>query len=233
MRAAVAVAGRDVRAILLSPFGIGTAAGFEALAGVLLVVDLRGGQARLDVWFSAMFFALGLLAALLTMRAFAEEERTGTLELLLTAPLSSGSIVAAKLVAVAAITLALTAATVTCPILVATMGHPDAGPIITGYTGVVLVGVAFLAVGLAVSAATANPLVAATGTAALLLALWFGGLLGSGLRGRAGAVLSYLSPANHVTGFLRGTLSLADVVFFLSLTLVGTAAAVMVLRTRR
>src|SRR6202035_4064554 len=103
-----------------------------------------------------------------------------------------------------------------CPLLVASMGNPDAGPIITGYVGIVLVGGAFVSLGMAVSATTANPLISATGTAALLLGLWFGGLVGGGLTGQPRAVLDYLSPANHVTGFLRGTISVVDVVYFVS-----------------
>ena len=86
MRQALTIAARDLRATYLSPFGVGCTAAFAALAGVLLVFDLRGNQARLDLWFSSLFVALGLLAALLAMRAFAEEERSGTLELLLTSP---------------------------------------------------------------------------------------------------------------------------------------------------
>jgi ABC-2 type transport system permease protein len=122
---------------------------------------------------------------------------------------------------------------VVCPLLVAGMGHPDAGPIVTGYVGVVLVGTAFAAAGLAVSAATPNPLVAATGTSALLLGLWFGGLVGGGLAGRPRAVLDYLSPATHVTGFLRGTLGAVDVVYFVSFALLGVFSATSVLARRR
>ena len=77
MRQAVTIAARDLRATYVSAFGIGCTAAFAALAGVLLVFDLRGNQARLDLWFSSLFVALGLLAALLTQRAFAEEERSG------------------------------------------------------------------------------------------------------------------------------------------------------------
>ena len=113
------------------------------------------------------------------------------------------------------------------------MGNPDGGPIITGYVGVVLLGAAFLAVGLAVSAATGNPLAAAVGTAAVLLGLWGMGVVAAGLTGRLGRTLSYLAPSSHVTGFLRGTLALTDVVYFLSFTALGLLAAVGVLRTRR
>ena len=75
-------------------------------------------------------------------------------------------------------------------------------------------------------------MISATGTAALLLGLWFGGLVGGGLTGQPAAVLDYLSPANHVTGFLRGTIGLVDVIYFLSFIAVGTAVTVAVLERR-
>jgi ABC-2 type transport system permease protein len=233
VRQALTIAGRDLRTTYLSAFGIGATAGFVALSGVLLVLDLNAGQARLDAWFASLFVLLGLLAALVTMRSFAEEERAGSLELLITAPVSTGSVVTGKLLGALGVLIVVSAASVVCPLLVASMGSPDIGPILTGYVGVLVVGAAFVSLGLAVSAATANPLVAATGTAALLVALWFGGLLGGGLTGRPRAVLDYLSPASHVTGFLRGTLGLTDLVYFGSLIILGAVAAATIVEHRR
>ena len=233
MRQAVTIAARDLRATYVSAFGIGCTAAFAALAGVLLVFDLRPNQARLDLWFSSLFVALGLLAALLTQRAFAEEERSGTLELLLTSPVRFWQVAVGKLLGVAGVLAAAIAATIVCPILVASMGNPDGGPIITGYIGLALVGLGFLALGLAVSAATPNPLVSAAGTAAVLVALWLAGVLAGGLGGRLHVVLEYLSPTSHVTGFLRGTLAVTDVAYFLSMTVVGVVGVIAILGWRR
>ena len=233
MRAAGTIAWRDLRAMFLSAFGVGCAAAFVALSGVLLVLDLRGNEARLDSWFAPLYVGIGALAALLTMRSFADEERTGSLELLLTAPVQRWQVLAGKLLGVAGAVGLVLVATLVCPWLVASMGHPDAGPIITGYAGCVLAGVAFVAAGLAVSAATGNPLVATAGTAALLSALWLGGILAAGLVGRPRALLQYLSPASHMTGFQRGTVSVVDVSYFLSFAAVALIAAAQVLRSRR
>ena len=229
MRQALTIAARDLRANFLTAFGLGSTAGFAAAAGVVLVVVLRGNQARLAGW----FVLLGVLAALLTMRSFAEEERAGTLELLLTSPVRPWQVVTGKLLGVAGVLLVDVAATLACPLLVASMGHPDAGPILTGYVGVVLVGLAFVAVGLAVSAATSNPLVAAVGSLAVLLALWGAGIVSGGLTGWPRLALEELAPSGHVVGFLRGTLSLADVTYFVTLGAAGAAATGLVLRSRR
>jgi len=233
VRAALAIAARDLRASYVSAFGLGCSAGFAALAGVLLVIDLRSNQARLDSWFGFLFVALGLLAALLTMRALAEEDRAGSLELLLTGPVRAWEVVVGKLLGVAGALAVAVATTLVCPLLVASMGNPDAGPIVTGYIGVALVGLAFIAVGLAVSSSTANPIVAAAGTVAALAALWLGGVIGGGLTGRPKVVLEYLSPSSHVTGFMRGTVSLVDVTYFASLLVAGVTGAVGVMRSRR
>jgi len=233
VRQAATIAARDLRATYVSAFGIGCTAAFAALAGVLLVFDLRGNQARLDLWFSSLFIALGLLAALLTQRAFAEEERAGTLELLLTSPVRFWQVAVGKLLGVCGVLLAAIAATLVCPILVSSMGNPDSGPIITGYIGLVLVGVGFLSIGLAVSATTPNPLVAAAGTAAVLVALWLAGVLAGGLGGGMHVVLEYLSPTSHVTGFLRGTLAVVDVAYWLSMAAIGVVGVIAVLAWRR
>src|SRR5205807_4530191 len=125
MRQSLTIAARDLRATYVSAFGLGCTAAFAALSGVLLVFDLRGNQARLDLWFSALFVALAVLAALLTLRSFAEEERTGTLELLLTSPVRLWQVAVGKLLGVGGVLVVVAAATVACPLLVAGMGDPD------------------------------------------------------------------------------------------------------------
>ena len=99
--------------------------------------------------------------------------------------------------------------------------------------GVVLVGLAFVAVGLAVSAATSNPLVAAVGSLAVLLALWAAGIVSGGLTGWPRLALEELAPSGHVVGFLRGTLSTKDVVYFVSLLVFGVVTNLVVLEERR
>jgi ABC-2 type transport system permease protein len=233
MRRVAVIAGRELRATFGTAFGYGLVAGFLALAGLLLVLALRAGEARLDGWFAWLFVAVGILAPLLAMRTFAEEERAGSLELLLTSPVRTVEVVVGKLLGVTALFVLLVVGTLVCPWLLDRMGDPDAGPIVTGYVGLLLVGIAFLAVGLAASAATSNQLVAAAAAAGLLLALWFGAGVAEGLTGTPERVLRYLSPSTHVTGFLRGTLAAGDVAYFASVTVVGVLAAITIMEARR
>lgn len=229
----LAIARRDLAAIWLSAFGLGCGAGFVALSGVLLVLDLRSNQADLSGWFSPLFVVLALLAALFSVRAFAEEERSGSLECILTMPVSIGQVVAGKILgAMGALAVALGLSAV-CPLLLEAVGHPDPGPILTGYVGLVLAAAGFVAVACAVSAATGSFLAAATGAGALLMALWFGGILAETLSGATATLLSYLSPSSHITGFLRGTLALDDTAYFLGMVVIGAMATSLVLRLRR
>jgi ABC-2 type transport system permease protein len=233
VRQAIVIARRDVRSLYGTAYGYGLTAGFLAAAGVLLVLALRGGQARLDGWFAPLFVLLGILAPLLAMRSFAEEERTGSLELLLTSPVRHPVIVAGKLLANLAMLGLLLLGTIVCPLLVGSMGRPDWGPILTGYAGLVLVGIAFVAVSLATSAATSSQLVATTASAGLLLLLWFGAGVAAGFHGDVKFVATYLSPSTHVLGFLRGSLVVGDVAYFVTLASVAMVATVAILRARR
>jgi len=119
------------------------------------------------------------------------------------------------------------------PLLVGSMGNPDWGPVVTGYVGFFLVGTAFLSVAVAASAATASQLVAGAVTLGLLVGLWFGAVVAGALDGALRSVVEYLSPSNHVTGFLRGTLALDDVVYFVSLAALAAVVACELLRSRR
>jgi ABC-2 type transport system permease protein len=233
VRTAFTIAWRDVRSAYTRPVGYGVTAGFLAVSGVVLVTALRGGEARLDGWFAPLFVLSGVLAGLLSMRSFAEEEAAGTLEVLLTAPVRPWEAVLGKLLGVLGVFAVVIAGTLAAPVLVAAMGDPDAGPILTGYAGLALVGVAFVSAGVAVSAATRSQLVAGTASIGLLLALWFGSVVASTFSGRVRLVLEYLSPSNHVTGFLRGTVALVDVVYFVSFTALAVGAAVTIVANRR
>jgi ABC-2 type transport system permease protein len=233
VRTALVVAGRDVRATFGSPFGFGLAAGYLAVSGLLLVLALRAGEARLDGWFAPLFLLTAVLCALLTMRSFADEERTGSLELLLTAPVRPTHVVIGKVLGAVSVLVIVAALTVTAPIVVAVLGNPDAGPIVTGYLGLLALGVLCCAVGVAASAATSSQLVAGATSGGLLLALWFAASVASILPGTAAAALTYASPSTHVTGFLRGTISLSDVVSFVSVAALAVAIAAVVVRARR
>ncbi|MGI8662346.1 MAG: Gldg family protein [Acidimicrobiales bacterium] len=233
MRTALVVAGRDIRATFGSPFGFGLTAGYLAVSGLLLVLALRAGQARLDGWFAPLFVLTAVLCALLTMRSFADEERSGSLELLLTAPVRPVHVVLGKVLGAVTVLGVVALLTISAPIVVTLLGDPDGGPILTGYIGLVLLGALCCAIGVATSATTGNQLVAGAASGGGLLAFWFAASVSGALPGTAAAVLTYASPSTHVNGFLRGTVTFSDVVSFVSVSVLAVACAAVIVRARR
>ncbi len=233
MRAAFTIAGRDVRAMFGSPFGFGLAAGYLLVSGLLLVLALDAGEARLDGWFAPLFLVTAVLCALLTMRSFAEEERSGSLELLLSSPIRPVQVVVGKVLGAVAVLLVIGVGTLAAPAVVAAIANPDGGPILTGYLGLLLLGALCCAVGVAASTATDNQLVAGAVSGGLLLGLWFAASAASVLPSSVAAGLRYASPSSHVIGFLRGTLSVVDLVAFATFTIAAVVVAAVVARARR
>jgi ABC-2 type transport system permease protein len=168
--------------------------------------------------FTNMSVVLLFFMPMLTMRLFAEEKRSGTIELLLSYPVRDGEVLAGKFLAAGALYLLLLALTLLYPGLVAYFTRLEWGPILTGYLGLALNGAAFLALGVLVSSLTENQIVAGFGTFALLLALW---VIGWGAEFAAGplrTVLQYVSITEHMDGFSRGTIDTKDLVYYASAT---------------
>jgi ABC-2 type transport system permease protein len=166
--------------------------------------------------FTNMSVVLLFFIPMLTMRLFAEETRSGTIELLLTYPVRDGEVLAGKYLASLALFALLLALTLLYPGLVAYFTRVEWGPIFTGYLGLLLTGAVFLAVGVLVSSMTENQIVAGFGTFGILLAFWIVGwgaeFAGGALRG----VLQYLSIGDHLDGFTRGLIDTKDLVYYVS-----------------
>jgi len=172
-----------------------------------------------------MSLLLVLVSPLLTMRLFAEEKRTGTMELLMTSPVREAAIVLGKFLACWTLLAVMLLGTLPFPLYVRSYGNPDVPPIITGYFGLFLLGGCLLSLGLMVSSATRNQIVAAVVTFGAGLILWVisflpesAGAFGGYKTLRAGLV--YLSLQEHLNDFTRGVVVLKDVYFYLSFTAV-------------
>ncbi|MEW6500090.1 MAG: Gldg family protein [Thermodesulfobacteriota bacterium] len=160
------------------------------------------------------------LSAALTMRQWSEEQRMGTLEVLLTLPVRLGHLVAGKFLAVLALIGLALAFTLGLPLTVSFMGNLDWGPVIGGYLGVLFMAAAYIAIGLFVSSRTDNQIVALLVT---VLACGFCYLLGSsGLTtffgNDAGEVLRSLGTGSRFANIERGVVDLRDLVYYGSLT---------------
>ena len=115
---------------------------------------------------------LVILVPAITMRAFAEEKRTGTYELLLTAPIRTGEIVAGKFIAAAAFMLIMIGLAGMFPLILIAFGNPEIGVMFAGYLGLALLAISFVAIGLFTSSLTQNQIIAAISCFGVLLLLF-------------------------------------------------------------
>jgi len=166
--------------------------------------------------FTNMSVVLLFFIPMLTMRLFAEEQKSGTIELLLTYPVRDGDVLAGKYLAALALYGLLLALTLLYPALIAYFTRVEWGPILSGYLGLVLTGAVFLAVGVLVSSLTENQIVAGFGTFGILLAFWIVGWGAEFAGGNLRAVLQYLSVGDHLDTFTRGLIDTKDLVYYVT-----------------
>ena len=190
-------------------------------------------QADLQVFFGIAYWTLFFFIPAITMRMFAEENKTGTLELLLTKPVSDWQVVTGKFTACMMLIIIALLFTLPYYLTIWKLGPVDHGSIFTGYIGLILLSAAYISIGLFTSAITNNQIVA------FLLALFIGlffhiifDVLSGNFTGAAGTVLSYLSTSSHYDSISRGVLDSKDIIYFLSIIFLRLTASEIVLSKR-
>jgi ABC-2 type transport system permease protein len=213
--------------------------GFLLLTGLLFNSDLtlsigvKAADPALIPFYLSFFMIF--FAPVLTMRLLAEESREGTLELLLTAPVSDSGIVFGKFLAAWAFYSLMLALTLVYQFILVSITNPDVGHAIAAYLGIWLYGGATLAVGLFFSAFTENQVVAAFLSIAALLMLWLGDLAGEVVANLDLArVIRQLSLQGHFSSsFAFGLLRAEDVAYFAGLIVVMLFITTRVVASRR
>jgi ABC-2 type transport system permease protein len=207
---------------------------FLLIAGYLFsLILIQSQQATMEGLFFNIMVVLIFVVPLLTMRLLADEQKTGTIEILLTAPVRDWEVVLGKYLAAMGMFGVMLACTLYFPfILWRVGGTPDWGPILTGYLGLILLTSAMMAIGTLASAVTENQIVAAVLSFGILLLLWLIEAAGNIATGSA-TVLTYLSLPAHYNDFARGAINLEDVVYYLSVTIAALFIATRMLETRR
>jgi len=229
-----AVATRELRSYFLSPLAYIVIALFLLLAGYLFALILnQAREASLRGLVQNISVLWLFLVPAISMRLLAEEQRSGTVELLLTNPVQEWEIVTGKFLAAVMLLLVMLGLTVLYPIFLFAFGDPDRGPMIAGYLGILLQASAFLAVGLFASSLTQNQIVAAILSFGLLLVLWLSESLGQFLGGTLGSIVSYTSVINHFQSFPQGVIESKDVIYYLTLIIAGIVLSTLSLQSRR
>jgi len=228
-----ALAVKEIRALFVSPVAYAVIAVFLLLSGYSFAVTLIvGRQASLVHVFFQSAVQFVLLVPILTMRLFAEERRTGTLELLLTSPAREIDIVLAKFAAAMTVLLAMTGLTLSYALVLGVYGQPDWGPVYSGYLGLVLLAGALAALGLAISALTANQIVAAVVSLGVFGILWAIDSLAALLPAPIDNWFLGASLLARFTPFAVGAMYTSDLGFFIALILLGLFLTVRALARR-
>jgi ABC-2 type transport system permease protein len=175
--------------------------------------------------FQWMPLLLIFLVAALTMRSWAEERRGGTLELLMTAPVSPTRLVLAKFAGAMALVAIALALTLPLPVSVALLGPLDWGPVVGGYVAALALGCAYVAIGLWVSSRTDNQIVSLIVTVAIAGAFYLIGspALTTFVGHRGGELLRELGAGSRFVSIQRGVLDLRDLYYYASITLIFLA----------
>ena len=188
MRTIRAVAFKEIQIYFSSPVAYIVALIFMALSGFFFVRDLGNPfpEASLSNFFQGATFLLIPLAPALTMRLLAEEQKLGTIELLLTSPVRDWEVILGKYLASLVFLLFLLSLTSYYVILLLVFATPDPGPIYSGYLGLVLYGMAALAVGILTSTLTSNQIIAAVVGIGILVVLYATSFIGDVVTGVLG-----------------------------------------------
>ncbi|MCB9248852.1 MAG: ABC transporter permease subunit [Ignavibacteriales bacterium] len=222
---------------------------FDSLAAYILLVVFLGlsgfftwlfgsdiffiGQATLMPFFSVAYWTLFFFIPALTMKMLAEEKRSGTLELLLTKPITDWQIVVGKFLAVMMLIGVALLLTIPYYISISFLGPIDHGSVWSGYLGMLLMSAAFTSIGLFASSITNNQIVA------FLLSLFIGvffliifDVLANSFTGSTAYFFNYLSLSTHYESISRGVVDSKDLIYFLSITFTGLLLADSVLSKR-
>jgi ABC-2 type transport system permease protein len=216
-----------------SIFSFYTMASMQAAMNPQMARELNVTDSVMRPLFSNLSVILLLLMPILTMRLFAEERRSGTIELLLTYPVRDGAVLVGKYLAALCLYALMLACTLVYPAIVLYFARLEWGPLASGYLGLLLMGATFIAVGTLASSLTENQIVAAVGTFGTLLMFWVVGWSAEYVGGPWGRILTHLSILDHFDTFARGILDTKDVIYYLNFTLAALLLTHRSLEARR
>ncbi len=238
MRNVFAIADKELRSYFASPIGYVLVGFFALLFGWFFYVylgffirsseqmQMGGGAPNVNQHMISGLLqnaAVIILFALpmITMRTYSEEKRSGTIELLLTSPVTDMQIILGKFLGAMGLYTAMLAVTIVYIAILFLLGKPEWRPIATGYLGLLLMGGCFISVGLLISSLTKNQIVAGFMTFVVFLMLWVINWVGESSGPTTREVVNYLSVTEHFNDFARGILDTKHIIYYLSFITFG------------
>ena len=237
----LAIMQKELRSYFVSPIAYAVIGLFALLFGVfflsalsfILRVSLQAGMMQgappinvNEYMIRPLFGNTGVIMLfvlpMITMRSYAEEQRSGTMELLLSSPLTDMEIILGKFLGALALFAMMLGVTGIHMGFLFYYGDPELAPILSGYLGLLLMGASFISIGLLISSTTKNQVVAGMFTFAVLLLFWVISWLGDPASGTiSGQVLAYLSVLDHFDDFSKGVIDTSHLTYYLSFVALG------------
>jgi ABC-2 type transport system permease protein len=240
MRNIFTICGKELKSYFSSPvayllmalFGLIFGFFFYSATAYFVMAGMRAQMGGQEQPMSVNEFVIGpllgnasvvglFLMPLISMRLFAEEKRSGTIELLMTSPISDWEIIIGKWLGAMCMYLCIIAVSAINVGLLFIWGHPDIRPILTGYLGLILQGGTILALGTFISTTTKNQIIAGAATFSVCLLLWVLSWVSSYNEAPWAQAIAYCSILTHFEPFSRGIIDSKDVIFYLSAIFFG------------
>lgn len=238
MRNILAIADKELRSYFASPIAYIIIGLFALLFGWFFFVYLTvfvqrssqmsfgGGGANINemmirgVFLNSAVIVLFVMP-MITMRTYSEEKRSGTIELLLTSPVTDFQIITGKFLGALGLYASMLLVTMLYMVILFVYSTPEWRPILSGYLGLLLMGGCFLSVGLFISSLTKNQIVAGFLTFAVFLMLWVINWMADQSGPTMGAVVKYLSITDHFDDFARGVIDTKHVIYYVTFITFG------------
>lgn len=236
MTALLAIAHREFASFFRTPLGWVVIALFVCLSSIFFVgrTLVPGSPASMREFFGIWWGLLLVIAPAISMRLFSEELRTGMIEASLTAPVSDAALVLGKFLAGLAFLITMLLPTIIYVLVLESLSRPDFGPIVSGYLGLVLLGMLYIAIGTVASVLTASQTLAFLGTLFALLVLdVLAARLAADAPDLVRRALFAISPSIRANDFSRGLIDSGNVAYFVVASGWCLALATLILQSRR
>lgn len=236
MRNTLTIGAREVEAYFVSPIAYVVTAAFLIIMSIFFAwytSDPRGMNATMEYLFGPMATLLLFMIPMLTMRLLAEEQRSGTIELLLTSPVRDWEVVLGKYLGCLVLILVILGLTLYYPLVMSWFGNPDLGPILSGYLGMMLFASTLAALGLLASSVTQSQVVAVIIGLGLSLFVWISETIADFVGSPLDAVFGSISLRPYLPDFTSGVVDTRNVIFYLSFIAVALFLATRSLESRR
>ncbi len=208
---------------------------FLGICGLIFALTVTNPQAQAEMsgMFHTMVFVALMMTPVITMGLLSQEQATGSIESLMTNPVSDVQVVVGKYLGALALFMIVLVGSLEFPLIMQAFGDPDWMAILSGYLGVLLTGMAFIAVGLFASSIVANQIAAAVLGYVMLLFLWLIGWLDMASESVIGDIAKNISILENFQDFAKGIIDSRPIIFFASLIVFALFLSVRALENRR